>query len=104
MRCGRRVSSVCREPDGSLKLTHTRAQVEDALRLTVKRSLSLLYRAIMGDKNTEVQPLFLVYVVLERGSVEFQPRLEELIEIVSRISGVASSRADSSPCRQVSPL
>lgn len=65
-------------------------KVEDALRLSVKRSLSTLYRAIMGDKTTEVQPLFLVYVVLDRQSVEFQPRLEELIEIVSRISGVES--------------
>ncbi|KAJ3056563.1 Dynein heavy chain 2, axonemal [Rhizophlyctis rosea] len=65
------------------------AQVEEALRTTVKKSLQEIAKAINGegknrDGNTEVQPLFKVNVVLEMAKVDFNPTLGRLEECVNR--------------------
>eukprot|EP00002_Diphylleia_rotans_P022931 TRINITY_DN4501_c0_g1_i3.p1 TRINITY_DN4501_c0_g1~~TRINITY_DN4501_c0_g1_i3.p1 ORF type:complete len:4513 (-),score=1142.54 TRINITY_DN4501_c0_g1_i3:360-11993(-) len=60
--------------------------VEDALRQTVKRSLQELARAINGDGKTEVQPIFLVNVVLELQKVDFKPDMKILGNMVNAVS------------------
>ena len=66
-------------------------KVEEALRVTVKRSLQEMSRAINGegkskDSSGEVHPLFKVNVVLENQKVEFNPALLKLDEQVNQIS------------------
>jgi dynein heavy chain len=65
--------------------------VEDALRLTVKRSLQEISKAINGEGKTqdapsEVHPLFKINVVLQSQRVEFSPTLAKLETTVNDIS------------------
>ncbi|TPX53528.1 hypothetical protein SeMB42_g00716 [Synchytrium endobioticum] len=63
--------------------------VEEALRLTVKRSLQDIAKAINGEgksRDSSVQPLFKVNVMLENQKVDFSPTLTKLEEIVLRVA------------------
>ncbi|RKO93650.1 dynein heavy chain and region D6 of dynein motor-domain-containing protein [Blyttiomyces helicus] len=67
------------------------SMVEDALRLTVKRSLLEVAKAINGEgKNreaaAEVQPLLKVNVVLERQEIDFSPSLARVEELVNKFA------------------
>ena len=68
----------------------TDARVEEALRLTVKRSLQEFSKAINGDSKSksEAHPLFRVNMVLDetKGKVEFRPSVKELAELIQQIS------------------
>ena len=68
----------------------TDARVEEALRLTVKRSLQEFSRAINGDhkSKSEAHPLFRVNMVLDeaKGKVEFRPSVKDLAELIQQIS------------------
>ncbi|KAI9188053.1 hypothetical protein H9P43_002444 [Blastocladiella emersonii ATCC 22665] len=63
--------------------------IEDALRLSVKRSLQEVSKAINGDakasenRSGEVQPLFRVNVVLDNTRMEFAPPLPRLESAVN---------------------
>jgi dynein heavy chain len=68
-------------------------KIEQALRVTVKRSLSEISKAINGEvKNrdgggAEIHPLFKVNVILEAQKVEFSPsfpKLQESMNVMSR--------------------
>lgn len=61
--------------------------LEDALRLSVKKSLLELSKAINGDAKSEPQPLFRVYVVLEEdNTIEFRPLMLNLTQMVNTIA------------------
>lgn len=65
--------------------------VEEALRLTIKRSLQDISKSINGEgKNrdgvVEVFPLFKVNVVLEMQKVDLAPNLNKLEEVVNKVS------------------
>lgn len=67
------------------------ADMFNALRLAVKRSLAELNRAINGDRRTEVQPLFYTALELERmlgasETVELKPTLQELANVIRSVS------------------
>ena len=68
----------------------TDARVEEALRLTVKKSLQEMGKAINGDhkSKSEAHPLFRVNMVLDegKGKVEFRPSVKELAELIQQIS------------------
>ncbi len=73
-------------------------KVEDALRVTAKRSLQELSRAINGDaKSGGPHPLFKVGMMLDegKGRVEFRPTMAELDAVVKQVS------AQSIKCLQV---
>lgn len=65
------------------------ASVEDALRLTVKRSLQELARAINGDAKTDVQPLFQITVTLHTSKVEFKPAIAGDTGLTQTVNAVA---------------
>jgi len=60
--------------------------VEEALRLAVKKSLQELSRNINGDSKTEVQPLFKVFVTLEKEVVEFKPNKDEIAHMINTVA------------------
>ena len=60
--------------------------VEDALRMTVKRSMQELSRSINGDAKTEVSALFRIQVVLHASKVEFKPSIQDLTATVNTAS------------------
>ncbi|KAJ3355389.1 hypothetical protein HDU91_005673, partial [Kappamyces sp. JEL0680] len=68
------------------------SKIEQALRVTVKKSLSEISKAINGEGksrdggNAEIHPLFKVNVVLEAQKVEFSPNFSKLQESVNTIS------------------
>jgi dynein heavy chain, axonemal len=63
-------------------------KIEQALRVTVKKSLSEISKAINGDTtgNLEIQSLFSINVVLASQKVEFNPSFTKLQEIITQIS------------------
>jgi dynein heavy chain, axonemal len=60
--------------------------VEDALRQSVKKSLQELSRNINGDSKNEVQPLFKVFVTLEKEVVEFKPNKDEIAHMINAVA------------------
>jgi dynein heavy chain len=65
--------------------------VQEALRLSVKKSLQELSRAINGDGGSkdsliEMHPIFNLFVVLESQKVEFNPSLNVLEDHVNKIA------------------
>jgi dynein heavy chain len=60
--------------------------VEDALRQAVKKSLQELSRNINGDSKNEVQPLFKVFVTLEKETVEFKPNKDEIAHMINAVA------------------
>jgi dynein heavy chain, axonemal len=60
--------------------------VEDALRQAVKKSLQELSRNINGDSKNEVQPLFKVFVTLEKEVVEFKPNKDEIAHMINAVA------------------
>jgi dynein heavy chain len=63
-------------------------RVESSLRLTAKRSLQDMSRAINGDNRSEPQPLFKVSVVLDKVTqkIELSPTIITLTQMVNVIS------------------
>ena len=64
--------------------------VEEALRMTIKRSLQEISKSINGEGKsregaTEIHPLFKVNVVLELQKVDVNPNLGKLEETVNRV-------------------
>ncbi|KAJ3127608.1 Dynein heavy chain 2, axonemal, partial [Nowakowskiella sp. JEL0407] len=68
------------------------SMVEDALRLTVKRSLQEISKSINGEGGKvregggEIHPLFKLNVVLDGQKVDFSPTLPKLEETVNKIA------------------
>jgi dynein heavy chain len=67
------------------------SKVEQALRVSVKRSLNEISRAINGEaKNreggSEIHPLFKVNVVLDAQKVDFNPTFSKLHDTINKIS------------------
>ena len=67
-------------------------KVEESLRLSVRKSLLEISKAINGegsksrDSTTEIHPLFKINVVLENLKVEFSPGLPQMQEIVNKVA------------------
>ena len=62
-------------------------QMEEALRVTVKKSLQELSRALNGDNKTEVTPIFNVVLVLEKTNrVELRPTVQDLFNMIHTVS------------------
>ena len=66
-------------------------KIEQALRITVKKSLSEVSKAINGEGKrdsggAEIHPLFKVNVVLEQQKVEFSPSFTKLQESVNKVA------------------
>ncbi|KAI8799348.1 dynein heavy chain and region D6 of dynein motor-domain-containing protein, partial [Cladochytrium replicatum] len=69
----------------------TDQMVEDAFRITVKRSLQELSKAINGDNKNhdvavEIHPLFKINVVLEGQKVDYSPTLPHLEDTVNKVA------------------
>ncbi|KXS19215.1 hypothetical protein M427DRAFT_507867 [Gonapodya prolifera JEL478] len=77
--------------------------VEDALRVSVHRSLSELAKALNGESKghegiSDVQPLFKVNVVLDQQKVDFSPSLQDLDETVTKVAQEMVSSISVVPC------
>jgi len=62
-------------------------RLEDSLRMTVKKSLQELSRALNGDNKTEVIPIFNVLTILKNNRrVELKPNVQDLFNLIHTIS------------------
>ena len=51
--------------------------IEDALRAAVKQSVAKIAKAVVGDKKSEVLPLFAVTLVLDKNHrIELKPTVQ----------------------------
>eukprot|EP01049_Picozoa_sp_SAG25_P003167 SAG25_NODE_178_length_12673_cov_19.868459_7_plen_1726_part_01 len=60
--------------------------IEDALRMMVKKSLQEISRAINGESKTEVSPLFKMNVMLDDNRVSLQPSDDQLRQMVNTVA------------------